>query len=178
MVSKEHMRSYVAARVLSLKLRAIAYKGGKCQICGYEKCPAALEFHHRDPNEKDYDWNKMRRRAWDDIIKELDKCDMLCANCHRERHYDPSIAQRAIEFLKSKSRYVSQIACDNCQLMFKPKLHDIKFCSHKCVSENQQKIKWPDNLPALVAVAKSVRALAKELGVSDKAIVKRLRNHH
>jgi DNA-directed RNA polymerase subunit RPC12/RpoP len=58
--------------------------GAKCSQCGYDRCVAALEYHHRDPNEKDPTWN----RGWSlpKLKKELDKCDILCANCHREVH--------------------------------------------------------------------------------------------
>ena len=60
--------------------------GAKCQICGYDKCVAALEFHHRNPAEKDPQW----RRGWslDRLRNELNKCDILCANCHREVHWN------------------------------------------------------------------------------------------
>lgn len=59
--------------------------GAKCLICGYNKCTAALEFHHRDPTEKDPSWSI----GWSlpRLKKELDKCDILCANCHREVHH-------------------------------------------------------------------------------------------
>jgi DNA-directed RNA polymerase subunit RPC12/RpoP len=58
--------------------------GAKCERCGYDKCLNALEFHHRDPTEKDPKWS----RGWNitRLRKELDKCDLLCANCHREVH--------------------------------------------------------------------------------------------
>ena len=64
---------------------AVEYKGGNCKKCGYNKCQAALEFHHRDPSQKEFqicNKNSMSKK----VKKELDKCDMLCANCHRELH--------------------------------------------------------------------------------------------
>jgi hypothetical protein len=70
------------------KSEAISAMGGKCSNCGYSKCEAALEFHHNNPDEKDFDWNKLRLRSWASIIKELSKCKLLCANCHREIHYN------------------------------------------------------------------------------------------
>ena len=71
------------------KQKCINYKGGKCQKCGYKKCQAAIEFHHRIPEQKDFSINNnLHRRNIDDRIKkELDKCDILCANCHREEHW-------------------------------------------------------------------------------------------
>lgn len=67
--------------------RAIEYKGGCCQVCGYNKCSRALEFHHLDPNTKEFGISKDgQTRGWTRVKKELDKCAILCANCHREVH--------------------------------------------------------------------------------------------
>lgn len=71
---------------LNKKLRAVEYKGGKCISCGYNKYFGALQFHHRDPSQKDAEWGKLRFRSWEKITLELDKCDLLCANCHAEAH--------------------------------------------------------------------------------------------
>lgn len=68
------------------KAWCVAYLGGKCQRCGYDKCIAALEFHHRDPGEKEFQFARYQRRSYEALAKELDKCDLLCANCHREEH--------------------------------------------------------------------------------------------
>ncbi len=68
-----------------LKNKAVEYKGGSCEKCGYNKCMEALEFHHIDPKEKDFGIGG-RTRSWKNVKKELDKCIMVCANCHREIH--------------------------------------------------------------------------------------------
>ena len=74
-------------RQRDLKNQAIEYKGGCCSICGYKKCSAALEFHHLNPKEKDFSLAELKMYAFNDVIKrELDKCVLLCANCHREKH--------------------------------------------------------------------------------------------
>lgn len=74
------------------KKKAIEYKGGKCSVCGYNKCTAALEFHHRDPSKKSFGVSaKGYTRSWEKIKKELDKCDLVCANCHREIEYSHKI---------------------------------------------------------------------------------------
>jgi len=66
---------------------AIEYKGGKCSICGYGKCKDALEFHHLDSSKKDFGVSKSGlTRSWLRIKKEIDKCILVCANCHRELH--------------------------------------------------------------------------------------------
>lgn len=70
-----------------LKQRAIEYKGGKCQVCGYNKYPGALEFHHLNPNEKDFGIaSKGYTRSWEKVKEELDKCVCVCSNCHKEIH--------------------------------------------------------------------------------------------
>lgn len=68
------------------KERALAYMGGKCSSCGYDKCKQALEFHHIDPSTKDVD-GEFRGWSWERIQGELDKCILLCSNCHKEAHY-------------------------------------------------------------------------------------------
>ena len=67
--------------------KAIDYKGGHCQICGYSRCSEALEFHHLESTGKDFGISdRGYTRSWKRIIEELDKCILLCANCHREVH--------------------------------------------------------------------------------------------
>ena len=68
-----------------LRARAADYLGGKCRICGYDKCLSALEFHHIDPLEKDFAISD-KLTSWEAIRAELDKCVLVCANCHREIH--------------------------------------------------------------------------------------------
>lgn len=69
-----------------IKEQAIQYKGGKCEDCGYnEPFPEVYDFHHIDPKTKDYDVFKTVK-IFSKIKDELDKCILLCANCHRKRH--------------------------------------------------------------------------------------------
>lgn len=69
------------------KALAVAYKGGRCQVCGYNRCMAALDFHHLDPNAKDPNWRLMRNWSFERIRSELDKCMLVCRNCHAEIHF-------------------------------------------------------------------------------------------
>jgi predicted HNH restriction endonuclease len=78
-------RNFEAAQKrIEVKNRAIDYLGGKCRICGYDKCPSAMVFHHLDPREKDFDISS--RLSWEAIEPELKKCVLLCSNCHHEVH--------------------------------------------------------------------------------------------
>lgn len=73
-------------RQVKMKSKAIEYKGGKCEQCGYDKNKDVLEFHHKNPQEKEFSISAKFNRSWESIKEELDKCVMLCANCHREIH--------------------------------------------------------------------------------------------
>jgi hypothetical protein len=69
------------------KIWCIEYKGGKCEVCGYGKHPSALEFHHKDPSKKKFEiGDSSNTITTSSLKKELDKCAILCANCHREVH--------------------------------------------------------------------------------------------
>ena len=71
------------------KTRAVEYMGGKCETCGYSMCEAALEFHHKDTTDKLFSlsMSMLTIHSWPDIVRELDKCQILCANCRRELKY-------------------------------------------------------------------------------------------
>jgi 5-methylcytosine-specific restriction endonuclease McrA len=84
---REYLIKAVSRRRKRVREMAIDYKGGKCSVCGYDKCTEALEFHHLSSSEKDFGIsNKGYTRSWTKIKEELDKCVLLCANCHRETH--------------------------------------------------------------------------------------------
>jgi hypothetical protein len=69
-----------------IKEKAVEYKGGKCEYCGYNKCLGSLHFHHKDPKEKDFGISQYKKLDYDKLKKELDKCILVCANCHGEIH--------------------------------------------------------------------------------------------
>lgn len=72
----------------SLAKRAVDLLGGKCKDCG-ETHVAALSFHHSNPAEKEYDVARLiQNRDWENVEKEIKKCELLCENCHRKRHFD------------------------------------------------------------------------------------------
>jgi hypothetical protein len=72
----------------SVKIKIVESMGNKCQICGYNRCHAALELHHINPSEKEFTFGTViaNPRAWHKIEEELKKCILLCSNCHREIH--------------------------------------------------------------------------------------------
>lgn len=79
-------RAYYRAR----KLKAMALKDNKCSFCGVEyngSNAPIFEFHHTNPSEKDAGLTRMLiNKAWATTLKELDKCVLVCANCHNQHH--------------------------------------------------------------------------------------------
>lgn len=76
----------VNRRRFEIKRRAVAYKGGRCELCTYDRCLEAMTFHHRDPAQKDFAISGAHARSWKVIQAELDKCVLLCNRCHTETH--------------------------------------------------------------------------------------------
>jgi len=81
-------------RARERKRLLVAMHGGRCQECGYDKCIAALHFHHKDPSKKKFGLRhkNLASKKWAVVFEESKKCDLLCANCHAEHHHleDPS----------------------------------------------------------------------------------------
>ena len=84
---RQYLIRAVHARRKKVRQMAVEYKGGSCEVCGYDRCIDALEFHHNDLSDKKFGISeKGYTRSWKEVMKELDKCIMMCANCHRELH--------------------------------------------------------------------------------------------
>jgi hypothetical protein len=75
----------VARRRRKVKRILVEEAGGKCVVCGYARCLAALEFHHLDPGEKRYTLSHRGvTRSLAKARTQASKCALLCANCHAE----------------------------------------------------------------------------------------------
>jgi 5-methylcytosine-specific restriction endonuclease McrA len=173
------------------KLKAVEYKGGKCQECGYHKCVDALEFHHTTPGEKDFSISDTgATRSWDKIKLELNKCVLLCSNCHRETH--ASLRNKNQVVLResdidsnSKKTFVvyspasrrDNLICQVCNKEYSVVLSDKdsrKFCSQKCVKVSTRKVK---NRPPEEELKKLLweiptAQIAKRYGVADHTVAK------
>jgi predicted HNH restriction endonuclease len=70
------------------KKKIVAALGGKCRVCGYDKCHQALQVHHVDPSKKEFSFGAFRAspKSWEKAVVELKKCVLLCGNCHAEVH--------------------------------------------------------------------------------------------
>lgn len=169
------------------KKRSVVYKGGRCVLCGYAKSMRSLNFHHLDPMKKDFAISG-GVMAWDKMKLELDKCVLLCANCHGEVHdgslevtsFGPTpeegmmlVHEAGLDTYSPQPRH--QKCCPLCDA-------PIGWASNGCQScmarKQKTKIIWPDPIILADMVhASSFRQVAKQLGVSDRVVAKHMRNH-
>ena len=86
----------VAQRRKKIRLMTIAHAGGKCMHYGYDKYPEFLEFHHKDPSQKKFGIGQNGlTRSWARVKAEVEKCNLLCANCHREEHVEERLLRES-----------------------------------------------------------------------------------
>lgn len=150
-----------------LKKRAVEYKGGKCTLCKYDKCIASLCFHHIDPSKKDFTISHSYGFGWARIKEEIDKCILLCNNCHCELHYNEKLD---IKLSHDKKIY-------KCELCDKIISRGAKKCE-RCYYKSITKIDWPRTEIIIKMISSSsYLQVAKKLGVSDNAVRKRIKNH-
>lgn len=144
----------------------------KCCKCGYCKNYAALEFHHLNPNEKDFVWAKLRELTWFKITEELKKCVLLCANCHREEHWPDAIVEnyKKMEVQTPLNKEIKPTgSCPKCGI----DVYRTKYCSVACSSTSKRKVKRPSmkKLQKLMTENPMVK-IASMYGVSDQAVRK------
>ena len=83
---------YVDKKRLDLKFKSFVYKGAKCSMCGFKGLPACFDFHHKDASKKSFSISHApHTRSWERTKLELDKCDLLCANCHRQVEFEKTM---------------------------------------------------------------------------------------
>ena len=146
--------------------------GGKCNSCGYNKNYAALEFHHLDPKEKEFDFAKLRQCKWSTIVDELKKCTMLCSNCHREAHHPEAFIKKDVianKVLQESSLVKATGKCPQC----KTETFGTKYCSVICSADSKKKVARPnrEELAKLIQTTSYVK-IGQKYGVSDNAIRK------
>lgn len=161
------------------KEKLVIYKGGACSICGYNK-PIwnVYDFHHRDPSKKDF---SISGKSWsfDRLKQEVDKCDLLCRNCHSEVHWklQQEVRQERMKINRICEK-LEDIECEVCQKIFHPDSKLTKFCSGVCAKFARRKVVRPsieqlkEDIDNLTWVA-----IGKKYGVSDNAIKKWARSY-
>jgi len=151
------------------KIFAIEQFGGKCQMCGYDKCINALCFHHLDKTEKEFKPSYIIMRwSWEKVKLELDKCILVCSNCHAEIHFlDKNVD------VKHLVRPWIDVECKCCKKSFSTKNPETIFCSNSCKTYDTRKVNRPtkEELEILIKT-ESFRQIGKMFGVSDNAVRK------
>lgn len=157
-----------------LKEKLVRKFGGRCLICGYDKCMRALAFHHVDPRTKNFslDSHECGRRSEDEILEEAKKCILVCTNCHME------IEEGLIKVPANVPKFI-----DNCRIILdyysicpicgKEKHRMRKYCSSKCASISNRKVERPtkEELKDLI-MNNSWVSLGKMFGISADTVRK------
>lgn len=161
------------------KQRMINSMGGKCSLCGYNKCNDALEFHHIDPTIKEMSLGGIRANpiSWEKIVEEMKKCILVCSNCHKEIHVNIiTIPETYPLFDEIYADYKSaKKMMDEC-----PICHELKniahiYCSLRCAGLAHTRLDWSQHDLIEMKKTMSMVAIGVKLGVSDKTISKRLK---
>jgi ribosomal protein L30E len=172
----------VSRKRKQLKKDLVEYKGGKCEMCGYDKCVAAMDFHHKNPEEKDFGLSQNgHTKGWESLKNEADKCLLLCANCHRELHDDLNgyKDKRDIKKYNYQTNEKSSLSrIKRCKQLRKCKVcnvetHNKQYCSYKCAKIAKRKVERPDKetLSSLLEHNNWTK-IGKMYGVSDNAVRK------
>lgn len=156
------------------KQKAVEFFGGKCQICGYNKSLAALTFHHIDPSKKEWSPSRVMSYKWEIVIKELEKCMLLCHNCHQELH--AGITEFSLQ--DSRKKTIS-VECKSCHTIFSTKDYDRIYCGPFCSSMNRRQVERPtkSELKRLLVSKVSWKELGRRFNVSDNAVRKWARTY-
>lgn len=167
-------------RALTRKLELIAMRGGKCEICGYDKNIAALDFHHKDPSTKKFqlDSRHLSNTTTEDIIEESKKCILVCSNCHRELHnpqMDKANIPTLLEEMTSKHSSVikkeKKHHCKYCGKEIDNYTTGKKYCSKECrdIDTNRTIIEYEELVKKYDEV-KSWEKVAKHFGTTRRVI--------
>lgn len=165
---------------IRLKEQSVYVMGEKCQCCGYDKCITALEFHHLNPEEKDFSFGNNTNRSWQNTKEELKKCILVCANCHREIH------SGLIDNNKLQSSFIESRAEEIDKLIQDLKTHKVYYCKtcgkevwrgNDCCPECAAKKLRVVERPNRELLKEKIRnqtfiSIGNEYGVSDNAIRK------
>lgn len=155
-------------QAVDFKKKCLQYKKEFCcSTCGYDKNICALDFHHVDPSEKEFTISARKSNSINDSLKkELDKCIVLCANCHRELH---SLEEGY--FKANDLRIREQYYCIDCD---KECSHNSKRC-YNCYNKNKiNKSKCPARNVLLedLKTLKYFTKIGNKYNVSDNCIRK------
>lgn len=138
------------------KKRAIDYKGGCCSVCGYDKYIGSLQFHHVYPENKSFIISDFGFNKFDSLIEELDKCILVCSNCHGEIH--GGLVDVVEIFKEQQATFPKYIKEEKPKKIYQPKIKNSK----RPDKEVLEKLVWE----------MSCVKIGEMFGVSDNAVNK------
>ena len=173
---KERSNSYHSQYIRSIrrKMKLIEMRGGCCERCGYDRNLAAFDFHHKDGTIKEskLDIRILSNRTWKFIMSEFEKCEVLCANCHREEHNINFDVSNIKDLLKSERQYKidrgykGKPKCIDCNI-------EINYKSKRCAPcEKERRSKDKPEFELLLEDSKKMSRtnMGKKYGVSRTTI--------
>lgn len=145
--------------------------GNKCQICGYNRCHAALELHHLDPSQKEFTFGTViaNPKAWHRIEEELKKCILLCSNCHREIH--ANIVDIPVTFQAFDPSLIKALTPTKpCIVCGKETSITNRCCSKMCSSSLSNSVDWSLINLTVELSDKSLTQVGEKYGVTGQAV--------
>lgn len=158
------------------KQNLVQLKGGKCCICGFNSFVEALEFHHVNPETKEYQLSSGHCRSLEKDINEVKKCALVCSNCHKGIHANKIVLPLNWDFIDEI--FLQELIIQNtekqnfCKKCGVPINNQSTYCS-KCSSIKRRICERPnrEELKEMIRI-KSFLQIGKDFGVSDNAIRK------
>lgn len=148
-----------------VKIQAVKCKGGKCLVCGYDKCIKALHFHHIDPATKEFSISNTYSFSEEKINHELSKCVLVCNRCHTEIHCGLIDLSSYLGYEVAKPIVITNNRCYKTG----PQLNKRKFNPSKEELEKLMKETTMVNIGIIYKVSDSaVRKRLKLLGIKPK----------
>ena len=165
------------------KNRIVYIMGGKCCLCGYKKCTAALEMHHIDMSEKEFTFSHYNHyMSIENMKDEMKKCALVCSNCHKEIHYDNEEKNISSTFNNERfdeivneihnTKSVITTATKYCKKCGKNISYRATLCT-KCKAEQARVVEHPsrNELKEMIRT-ESFEQIGRKYGVTGKSIVK------
>lgn len=182
---KKCLCEYHQNRIRKIKIKMILYKGGSCERCNLnikDSHYSVFDFHHLNPSTKDPNFSGIKSQKWEKIQNEIDKCKLLCSNCHRITHAEISLSFKVDDVLvlmNSKSGRSLWIESDNklnciCGKSISKKSSLCRDCYKKSIRRQER--------PSLENLINDIELLGykgtgEKYGVSDNSIRKWIKGY-
>lgn len=157
------------------KQELVYIMGGKCSLCGYNRCIAALEFHHIDKSQKERGLSSGNCHSWEDDVKEVKKCALVCSNCHKEieafgLNVEVTFDEKKYQEINAQKEQEKKVnKCKKCGIEID---RQATYC-RLCWSLLNRRVERPSREEFKMLIrSNSISAVAKMFNISDNALRK------